>query len=71
MPVDGLVTEGQTFVDESMMTGESVPIEKKVGDTITSATINQNGSIDYQATRVGSDTTLAQIVRLVEEAQGL
>ena len=70
MPVDGLVTEGQTFVDESMMTGESVPIEKKAGDTITSATINQNGSIDYQATRVGSDTTLAQIVRLVEEAQG-
>ena len=70
MPVDGLVTEGQTFVDESMMTGESIPIEKKVGDTITSATINQNGSIDYQATRVGSDTTLAQIVRLVEEAQG-
>ena len=70
MPVDGLVTEGQTFVDESMMTGESVPIEKKVGDTITSATINQNGSIDYQATRVGSDTTLAQIVSLVEEAQG-
>ena len=70
MPVDGFVTEGQTFVDESMMTGESVPIEKKVGDTITSATINQNGSIDYQATRVGSDTTLAQIVRLVEEAQG-
>ena len=70
MPVDGLVTEGQTFVDESMMTGESVPIEKKVGDTITSATINQNGSIDYQASRVGSDTTLAQIVRLVEEAQG-
>ncbi|MEZ7606768.1 heavy metal translocating P-type ATPase [Streptococcus sp. 27098_8_113] len=70
MPVDGLVAEGQTFVDESMMTGESVPIEKKVGDTITSATINQNGSIDYQATRVGSDTTLAQIVRLVEEAQG-
>ena len=70
MPVDGLVTEGRTFVDESMMTGESVPIEKKVGDTITSATINQNGSIDYQATRVGSDTTLAQIVRLVEEAQG-
>lgn len=70
MPVDGLVTYGQTFVDESMMTGESVPIEKKIGDTITSATINQNGSIDYQATRVGSDTTLAQIVRLVEEAQG-
>lgn len=70
MPVDGLVIEGQTFVDESMMTGESIPIEKKVGDTITSATINQNGSIDYQATRVGSDTTLAQIVRLVEEAQG-
>ena len=70
MPVDGVVTEGQTYVDESMMTGESLPVEKKVGDTITSATLNQNGSIDYEATKVGADTTLAQIVRLVEEAQG-
>lgn len=70
IPVDGVVTEGQTYVDESMMTGESLPVEKKVGDTITSATLNQNGTIDYEATKVGADTTLAQIVRLVEEAQG-
>ena len=70
MPVDGVVTEGQTYVDESMMTGESLPVEKKIGDMITSATLNQNGTIDYEATKVGADTTLAQIVRLVEEAQG-
>ena len=70
MPVDGVVISGQTYVDESMMTGESVPVEKNVGDVITSATMNQTGSIDYEATKVGSDTTLAQIVHLVEEAQG-
>jgi len=70
MPVDGIVTEGQTYVDESMMTGESLPVEKKMGDMITSATLNQTGTIDYEATKVGADTTLAQIVRLVEEAQG-
>ena len=69
-PVDGVVISGQTYVDESMMTGESVPVEKNVGDVITSATMNQTGSIDYEATKVGSDTTLAQIVHLVEEAQG-
>jgi len=70
MPVDGIVVSGQTYVDESMMTGESVPVEKGIGDRITSATVNQTGSIDYEATKVGSDTTLAQIVHLVEEAQG-
>lgn len=70
MPVDGIVVSGQTYVDESMMTGESVPVEKSIGDRITSATVNQTGSIDYEAIKVGSDTTLAQIVHLVEEAQG-
>ncbi|MGT2779409.1 heavy metal translocating P-type ATPase [Streptococcus intermedius] len=70
MPVDGIVVSGQTYVDESMMTGESVPVEKSIGDQITSATVNQTGSIDYEAIKVGSDTTLAQIVHLVEEAQG-
>ncbi|AGU75516.1 heavy metal translocating P-type ATPase [Streptococcus sp. SI1] len=70
MPVDGIVVSGQTYVDESMMTGESVPVEKSIGDRITSATVNQTGSIDYEASKVGSDTTLAQIVHLVEEAQG-
>lgn len=70
MPVDGIVVSGQTYVDESMMTGESIPVEKSIGDRITSATVNQTGSIDYEATKVGSDTTLAQIVHLVEEAQG-
>ncbi|MBP2622251.1 heavy metal translocating P-type ATPase [Streptococcus panodentis] len=70
MPADGIVIQGQTYVDESMMTGESLPVAKTVGDSITSATINQSGSIDYEATKVGADTTLAQIIRLVEEAQG-
>ena len=70
MPVDGIVVSGQTYVDVSMMTGESVPVEKSIGDRITSATVNQTGSIDYEASKVGSDTTLAQIVHLVEEAQG-
>ena len=51
MPVDGVVTEGQTYVDESMMTGESLPVEKKMGDMITSATLNQTGTIDYEATK--------------------
>ncbi len=68
MPVDGLVTDGQTFVDESMMTGENL-IGKKVGDTITSATINQMVVLTTKQLG-GSSDTLAQIVRLVEEAQG-
>lgn len=70
IPVDGEIISGQTTVDESMMTGESLPITKTVGDQVISATITQNGTIDYKATRVGEDTTLSQIIQLVEEAQG-
>ncbi|HET6487045.1 MAG TPA: copper-translocating P-type ATPase, partial [Spirochaetia bacterium] len=70
VPVDGEVTEGYTAVDESMLTGESIPVEKRPGDPITGASINKNGTITFRATRVGSDTALAQIIRLVEQAQG-
>ena len=70
MPVDGVVVEGRTSVDESMLTGESIPVEKESGDEVTGASINKNGSIDYRATRVGSDTTLSKIIKLVEDAQG-
>ncbi|MBU3126970.1 heavy metal translocating P-type ATPase [Clostridium tagluense] len=70
MPVDGKVVEGTTSVDESMLTGESMPVEKKSGDKIIGASINKNGTIKYEATRVGKDTALAQIIKLVEDAQG-
>lgn len=70
MPVDGEVIEGMTSVDESMLTGESIPVEKHVGDKIIGASINKNGSIKYKATKVGKDTALAQIIKLVEDAQG-
>ncbi|MGE4272321.1 MAG: heavy metal translocating P-type ATPase [Desulfitobacterium sp.] len=70
MPVDGEVIEGNTAVDESMLTGESMPVEKNIGDTIIGASINKNGTIKYRATRVGKDTALAQIIKLVEDAQG-
>ncbi len=69
-PVDGVVTLGLTSVDESMLTGESIPVEKKPGDTVIGASINKNGSIRYRATRVGKDSALAQIIKLVEDAQG-
>ncbi len=70
IPVDGIVREGHSSVDESMITGESIPAEKKVGDEVIGATINKTGSLQFEATKVGKDTTLARIVRMVEEAQG-
>ena len=70
IPVDGIVREGYSSVDESMITGESIPVEKKTGDEVIGATINRTGSFQFEAIKVGKDTTLARIVRMVEEAQG-
>ncbi|MCX9190021.1 copper-translocating P-type ATPase [Carbonactinospora thermoautotrophica] len=70
VPVDGVVTDGASTVDESMLTGESLPVEKTVGDQVIGATLNRTGSVILRATAVGRDTALAQIVRLVEDAQG-
>ncbi|MGQ9646827.1 MAG: heavy metal translocating P-type ATPase [Thermodesulfobacteriota bacterium] len=70
IPVDGIVREGYSSVDESMVTGESLPVEKKAGDSVIGATINRTGSFKFEAIRVGKDTVLSQIIRLVQEAQG-
>jgi Cu+-exporting ATPase len=70
VPVDGIIREGYSSLDESMITGESIPVEKKAGDEVIGATINKTGSFRFEATKIGKDTTLARIVRLVEEAQG-
>ena len=70
VPVDGDITEGRPTLDESMLTGESLPLDKSAGDSVFGATLNKTGSFTLRATRVGRDTVLAQIVRLVEEAQG-
>ena len=70
IPVDGMVVEGASAVDESMLTGESMPVDKKTGDGVVGATINKDGMLKFRATKVGKDTALAQIIRLVEQAQG-
>jgi Cu2+-exporting ATPase len=69
IPVDGTVLEGSSLVDQSMLTGESMPVDKTVGDTVIGATINKSGTFQYRATKIGADTALAQIVKLVQEAQ--
>lgn len=70
IPVDGTVTDGNTSIDESMLTGESMPVDKKAGDPVYTASINTTGTIQFKAEKIGSDTALAQIIKLVEDAQG-
>jgi Cu2+-exporting ATPase/Cu+-exporting ATPase len=70
IPVDGVIIEGNSFVDESMVTGEPMPAQKKIGDSVVSGTINTNGAFTFKATKIGSETLLAQIIKMVEEAQG-
>ena len=70
IPVDGVILKGSSAIDESMITGESLPVEKHVGDNVIGATINKTGSFEIEATRVGAESTLSQIIKLVEDAQG-
>ncbi|MCR4281339.1 MAG: heavy metal translocating P-type ATPase, partial [Candidatus Kaiserbacteria bacterium] len=70
IPVDGVLTEGESFVDESMITGEPMPVKKAAGDTVVAGTLNTSGSFTFKATKVGSETMLAHIVKMVQEAQG-
>lgn len=70
IPVDGTVLEGHTAIDESMLTGESMPVDKKAGDAVYAASLNTNGTVQFRADKIGSDTALAQIIKLVEDAQG-
>ena len=70
IPVDGIITKGSTSIDESMITGESIPVDKTVDNKVIGGTINNNGSIEYKATAVGKETVIAQIIKLVEDAQG-
>ena len=70
VPVDGIITQGSSSLDESMVTGESIPVEKNINDNVIGATINKTGSFEFKATKIGAETTLSQIIRLIEEAQG-
>jgi Cu2+-exporting ATPase/Cu+-exporting ATPase len=70
LPVDGIITEGSSFIDESMVTGESMPVEKRAGDLIVAGTLNTNSTFTFKATKVGSETLLAHIVKMVQDAQG-
>ncbi|WP_201614482.1 heavy metal translocating P-type ATPase [Psychrobacter sp. JCM 18902] len=70
VPVDGEVVEGQSYIDESMITGEPVPVKKQVGDQVVGGTVNQNGNLNFRATAIGESSVLAQIIRMVEQAQG-
>ena len=70
IPVDGVVIDGYSAVDESMLTGESMPVEKSIGDEVVGATLNKHGSLKFEATKIGKNTVLSQIIKLVEEAQG-
>src|SRR5699024_10975873 len=70
IPLDGRVLSGSSFIDESMITGEAIPVAKGVGDEVVGGTINKTGAFRFEATRVGADTVLSQIIRMVEDAQG-
>lgn len=70
IPLDGVIIKGESSVDESMITGESIPVEKNIGDKVTGATINKSGSFEFRVEKIGANTTLAQIIKLIEEAQG-
>ena len=70
LPVDGTIIEGHSSVDESMITGESIPVEKKKGDNVIGATINKHGSFKFEATKIGANTTLSRIIRLIENNSG-
>ena len=70
VPVDGVVSSGHSSIDESMLTGESIPVEKNIGSKVFGGTINKLGSFEMTATKIGNETALAQIIKLIQEAQG-
>lgn len=70
VPVDGKIVDGYSSIDESMITGESIPVEKNIGDNVIGATINKTGAFKFEATNVGKDTVLSQIIKMVQDAQG-